>query len=102
MPFKPGQKPDPNRPRKTGGIMHTIRDGKGGQQTLKLTRKTAIKWGCLECMGYEKHRIKDCDNQNCVFYPFRPYKRPDQTMLFNIKLTPGTMKNIQRRKIGLT
>jgi hypothetical protein len=100
MPFQPGQKPDPNRPRKTGGIMHTIRDGKGGFETFKITRKTAINKFCMKCMG-KKSFVKDCTDQFCEFYPFRPYKRSDQTMLFSMKLTPGTMKNIKSHRIGL-
>ena len=50
---------------------HTIRKAPhGGTIEVELTRTTAIKAFCTECLGYETHPRK-CEATLCPLYPFR-------------------------------
>jgi hypothetical protein len=37
----------------------------------KITRAQAIKFMCIECMGFQKSCVKDCPDQQCPLWPYR-------------------------------
>jgi hypothetical protein len=37
----------------------------------KVTRATAIKYFCIECMGYNKHLVKACKVEACPLWSYR-------------------------------
>ena len=51
-------------------IKHTVRRKSGKLKEVQLTRSTAIKAFCTECLGWEIHP-KDCESYNCPLWPFR-------------------------------
>lgn len=38
--------------------------------------KAAVKLKCLDCCGWEKMEVAQCQAKECSLYNFRPYKRP--------------------------
>ena len=38
-------------------------------------RTAAIKSFCLECMGWQRTEVKNCDSVACPLYPYRPYSK---------------------------
>jgi len=51
-------------------VKHKVRTRDAGLKEVNLTRSTAIKTFCTECMGWQSHP-KDCVSYNCALYPFR-------------------------------
>jgi hypothetical protein len=43
----------------------------GGSMTVNLNRRKAIREKCLNCVGWEVHRVNGCDDSSCQLYPFR-------------------------------
>jgi len=37
-------------------------------------RAAGVKAFCLECMGWQRNEIKNCDSVACPLYPYKPYK----------------------------
>jgi hypothetical protein len=37
----------------------------------KVTRAQAIKFFCVECMGYNRHFVKSCTQEACPLWPYR-------------------------------
>lgn len=53
-------------------IKHNIRSNrKNGIRKVNLTPSKAIKFQCIECMGFKKSLVKGCTDQLCPLYPFR-------------------------------
>ena len=36
------------------------------------SRKAAIKFGCIECMGFVGSEVKNCTADYCSYYTYRP------------------------------
>ena len=51
-------------------IKHAVRRKSGKLKEVQLTRSSAIKAMCTECLGWETHP-KDCESYNCPLWPFR-------------------------------
>ena len=51
-------------------IKHKVRKKNGGLKEVSLTRSTAIKAFCTECLGWQIHP-KECESYNCPLWPFR-------------------------------
>jgi len=60
---------------------HTIqtgydyRTGKPVTETVNLNPGKAIRYFCMNCVGYENIReeIKRCSSKNCPLYPYRGF-----------------------------
>lgn len=56
-------------------VKHIIRSNtKRRTRDVVLTRKKAIHFQCIECMGFQKSEVADCSDTLCPLYPFRPFK----------------------------
>ena len=56
-------------------INHQIRtNGKKGVKGVRLTPLKAIKFNCIECMGFQDKFVFDCTDKLCPLYPFRTGK----------------------------
>jgi hypothetical protein len=53
-------------------VKHTIRSPKGGTVEVNLTRASAVKTNCQECMGWERGGPALCTSHLCPLFPFRP------------------------------
>jgi hypothetical protein len=53
-------------PKKFKKLYERARSGK--------SRKAAIKFGCLECCGFERNEVALCSDPFCGYLPYRPYK----------------------------
>ena len=51
-------------------VKHTVRRKSGKLKEVQLTRSSAIKAMCTECLGWETHP-KECESYNCPLWPFR-------------------------------
>ena len=51
-------------------VIHTIRTP-NGLKRLEITRASAIRQFCYECMGWSKAKVKLCTVPDCPLYPFR-------------------------------
>ena len=38
------------------------------------SRKAAVKAFCLECMGWERTEVHNCNTITCPLHPYKPYK----------------------------
>ena len=45
-----------------------------GTAVVNLTRRTAIKFFCKECMGFNETEVSGCTSPLCPLYPFRNNK----------------------------
>jgi len=53
-------------------VNHQIRTNrKPGIRKVKLTPLKAIKFQCLECMGFQQKHVEECTDTLCPLYPFR-------------------------------
>lgn len=41
------------------------------QKAINGSRKAAIRFGCLECMGFVSGEVKRCSRPECGFYHYR-------------------------------
>jgi len=68
-------------------IMHKIRTGDEGKtRIVTLTLRNAIKYFCLECMGWDKQEVELCTAPLCPLFPFR-----------NSKATKGVVPRTQKQ-----
>jgi hypothetical protein len=37
----------------------------------RLNRREAIRARCIDCCGYERGRVAECEAEDCPLYPFR-------------------------------
>lgn len=44
----------------------------------KTSRAAALKLFCLECVGCERAAVRDCTDQACALWPWRPYQRREE------------------------
>ncbi len=60
-------------------IKHHIRSkGNGELREVELTPNRAIRYQCVECMGWSAHEVKECTDQYCSLYPFRMGTNPSR------------------------
>ncbi len=52
-------------------IRHEIRSKDGGTKEVSLTPLKAIRYQCLECLGWSPQEIKNCTGNLCALYPYR-------------------------------
>jgi len=53
-------------------IKHEIRsNGSGGTRVVNLTPLKAIRYHCLECVGFNKEEVERCTCPLCPLYPYR-------------------------------
>ena len=53
-------------------IKHKIRaDGSGKTRVVSLTPVRAIRYQCIECMGFQVREVQHCSSPLCALYPFR-------------------------------
>ena len=61
-------------------IKHEIRSSKGNGETrsVELTPNKAIRYHCVECMGWSPHEVKGCTDHHCPLHPFRLGTNPSR------------------------
>ena len=60
-------------------VTHEIRsDGNGKTKIVNLTPIKAIRYQCLECMGFQYGLVADCTSVLCSLYPYRMGKNPER------------------------
>ncbi len=59
-------------------VKHTIRAKDGGSKKVSLTPLKAIKYQCLECMGWSVNDVKYCTETLCSLYPYRFGTNPER------------------------
>ena len=53
-------------------VKHTIQVNIDGEQKeVTLTRKKAIRYMCITCMGFTPSEVKKCTVPLCPLYPYR-------------------------------
>ncbi len=57
-------------------IKHTIRCKKSGTREVLLTPLKALRFFCIECMGFSAFEVKKCTSPLCQLFPFRQGKVP--------------------------
>ncbi len=57
-------------------IKHKLRSKSGGIKTVLLTPIKAIRYQCLECMGFVTSEVKKCTSPLCSLFPYRFGKAP--------------------------
>lgn len=43
-----------------------------------LVRPAAVKAKCLQCVGYNRADVRDCEKSICPLWQYRPYRTPEQ------------------------
>jgi hypothetical protein len=61
-------------------IKHEIRTPRGNGETrgVALTPNKAIRYQCLECVGWSAMEVKECTDPHCPLYPFRMGTNPSR------------------------
>jgi hypothetical protein len=59
-------------------IKHTIRSKFGGTKVVSLSPLKAIRFQCIECMGFSAFEVKKCTSVLCSLYPYRLGTNPDR------------------------
>ena len=61
-------------------VKHEIRSSKGNRETraVELTPNKAIRYHCVECMGWSAREVKMCPDPHCPLYPFRMGTNPSR------------------------
>lgn len=49
----------------------------GSRTKQNYTPIAAIREKCLDCMGYQKGEVTECNNQRCSLWEFRFGERPE-------------------------
>ena len=53
-------------------IKHTVRrSGNGTVKNVQLTPIKAIRYNCIECMGFQASEVELCTSPLCPLFPFR-------------------------------
>ncbi len=58
-------------------VEHEIRTVNGNKM-VSLTPMKAIRYQCLECMGWYKAEVRKCTSPLCPLYPYRMGKNPER------------------------
>jgi len=67
----------------------------GSQTKHNYTPIGAIREKCLDCMGYQKCEVTECENQNCSLWEYRFGERPETAVRKGrtVKRTPNNAQN---------
>lgn len=57
------------KPKKIRGPVQ-VRTDKGILE-LRVTKSKAVKLRCLDCCGFNKKQVRECDATNCILYEMR-------------------------------
>ncbi len=57
-------------------IAHKIRISDGSEEWKNITPIKAIRYHCVECMGYQYSLIEGCTSPLCALYPYRMGSNP--------------------------
>lgn len=73
---------EPEQTRDVDAMKHTIKTVDGGVQTVDYSergRAHAIRYFCIECMGFAPMLPKSCTSITCPLFPYRsgPGSTPD-------------------------
>lgn len=52
-------------------IKHLVRSKDGGTKEVSLSPLKAIRFNCLECMGFSASKVTRCSSPLCSLYPYR-------------------------------
>jgi len=53
-------------------VKHKIKkDGNGNLKNVTLTPLKAIRYHCVECMGFSPKETRECFSTNCPLFPYR-------------------------------
>ena len=56
-----------------------IRNRLGGYKTVPITRRLAIEYYCLECVGFIYSEMANCTMLGCPFFPYKFGTKPKGT-----------------------
>jgi len=61
-------------------VKHEIRTQRGNGETrvVALTSNKAIRYQCLECVGWSASEVKECTDNHCPLYPLRMGTNPSR------------------------
>ena len=59
-------------------IKHTIRNKNGKKKKVLLTPIKAIRFQCLECVGFVASEVKKCTSPLCSLFPYKLGTNPDR------------------------
>jgi hypothetical protein len=62
-------------------LKHQIRDksnGGNGLRSVKLTPMKAIRYFCVECVGWNVSLISICSDTNCPLFPYKSGRNPQR------------------------
>jgi len=59
-------------------IKHTIRSKGGGTKVVSLSPLKAIRYQCLECLGWSAYEVKNCTSKLCSLYLYRFGTNPER------------------------
>ena len=52
-------------------VLHKFKINDHEYAVKPITRSTAIRQFCIECMGWQSSLVTDCTHKHCVLYPYR-------------------------------
>ncbi len=64
-------------------IKHTIRSKNGGTKAVSLSPLKAIRYQCLECMGFSAFEVRKCTGPLCSLHPYRLGTNPERKGIGN-------------------
>ncbi len=59
-------------------VEHEVRNRTGGTRQVKLTPIKAIRYQCLECLGWSPTQVRYCTSEQCSLYPYRLGTNPSR------------------------
>jgi hypothetical protein len=59
-------------------LKHTIESKDEGTEEVFLTPMRAIRFFCLECLGWKPSEVKVCTGKQCSLYPYRFGTNPER------------------------
>ncbi len=65
-------------------IKHKIKAKDGGTKIVSLTPIKALRYHCMECVGFAASEVKKCTSSLCSLFPYRFGKVPGHKSNGNI------------------
>jgi len=85
-------------------IRHAVRSKSGGTKEVLLTPIKAIRYQCLECMGWSALDVRNCSGKFCSLYPYRLGTNPERKGIGNSSAkSPAELKkkDQEQRKMAM-
>jgi hypothetical protein len=60
-------------------IKHTIRNKNGKKKKVLLTPIKAIRFQCIECMGFVTSEVNRCTSPLCSLFPYKLGTNPERS-----------------------